>query len=788
MKNFNFLRMGLFCLLSMLAVSLSAQEICDNAIDDDGDGMIDLNDSDCACADIMASSLIPNPSFEEMSGCPQGEAQLDLADDWIQASEPTTDYLHTCGIIGPPFLFPTPEAPLPFPDGEGCIGFRDGKPGNANFKEYTGACLTGAMSIGTEYRLDFFIGFDDISAFTSANLAVFGSAECANLPFGVGDNTFGCPTNGPGWTQLGEMTVTGENEWKNIIFEFVADQAYEAIVIGPACELNPLFGDDPYFFFDRLVLAESVMFEVPLEDISGNICEDDLLLTSSDAMGGTYQWYKDGVALVGETNQSLGLTNVAGVEGSYEVVVTTATGCFNGQAYELVVPNYADTIEENFCEGGSIIIAGEEFDTAGTYDLQLTASDGCDSLVTLILSSTAIMNETLLFDECDGDEIVVNGETYTSAGTYTQNLTSVDGCDSILTIQYNAMASSSSQLSFEACDGEEVIVNGQSYTMTGDYIQQTNNSVGCDSIINISIVASATAAGSASFSICEGTGIDVNGVNYNEGGSYTQNLITTLGCDSMLTVNIIELATSASQESYEICDSEELVINGQAYNQAGTFIQGLTNAVGCDSILEISISMIASASSSLEFEVCDTDNITVNGEVYSAAGTYIQNQTAANGCDSIITIMVASSDVCSDCIFFEEFTAGTIEVTRIDAENFSVGLVQNDVRIINEIMNIDEFAQFTAFYLVDNEVEQEGNPSMMRSLINGEKEMSEVLSQCTWDKNQRFSKGEVVKALPYSSEVLPEAMNNKKLDLLYGNLIEQSAGLPVGAQMKIDLK
>jgi len=63
------------------------------------------------------------------------------------------------------------------------------------------------------------------------------------------------------------------------------------------------------------------------------------------------------------------------------------------------------------------------------------------------------MSETLLFEECDGGGLVVNGETYTMGGIYTQNLTSVDGCDSILTIQFNQLSSSSTQLSFEACDG-----------------------------------------------------------------------------------------------------------------------------------------------------------------------------------------------------------------------------------------------------------------------------------------------------------------------------------------------
>ena len=46
----------LFLLLSNSIIF--SQEICDNGIDDDGDGQIDLNDSDCYCI---------NPSLENNS-------------------------------------------------------------------------------------------------------------------------------------------------------------------------------------------------------------------------------------------------------------------------------------------------------------------------------------------------------------------------------------------------------------------------------------------------------------------------------------------------------------------------------------------------------------------------------------------------------------------------------------------------------------------------------------------------------------------------------------------------
>ena len=48
-------------------------EICNNSIDDDGDGLIDIQDDDCVCNQILPSGLIPNESFEENDCITMGE-------------------------------------------------------------------------------------------------------------------------------------------------------------------------------------------------------------------------------------------------------------------------------------------------------------------------------------------------------------------------------------------------------------------------------------------------------------------------------------------------------------------------------------------------------------------------------------------------------------------------------------------------------------------------------------------------------------------------------------------
>ena len=61
---------------STLSSSTILMEICDNAIDDDGNGLIDLNDPVCKCEELGPISYIPNPSFEEMDCCPSSFSQL----------------------------------------------------------------------------------------------------------------------------------------------------------------------------------------------------------------------------------------------------------------------------------------------------------------------------------------------------------------------------------------------------------------------------------------------------------------------------------------------------------------------------------------------------------------------------------------------------------------------------------------------------------------------------------------------------------------------------------------
>ena len=67
-----------------------------------------------------------------------------------------------------------------------------------------------------------------------------------------------------------------------------------------------------------------------------------------------------------------------------------------------------------------------------SYDVVAIDTIGCKSFDTVKVTVNNISTNTI--NESGLDSVVVNGQTYSSTGTYTQTLTNAAGCDSILTI------------------------------------------------------------------------------------------------------------------------------------------------------------------------------------------------------------------------------------------------------------------------------------------------------------------------------------------------------------------
>jgi len=417
--------LGVSVSLAFVTHSSSMVEICDNGIDDDNDGLIDLNDSECACEIAEPVSLIPNPSFEEKSCCPVDRSSLNCAETWIQASEATTDYLHKCGWFGWPDL----PVPLPLPDGEACIGFRDGRFGrepNPNWKEYTGACLTSPLVAGNTYKFQFWLGFTQFESSPPLNVVFYGSTDCKNLPFGSGDEAYGCPTNGPGWKELDRIYASGSNRWLLQEFTVTPEEDIYAIAIGPDC-IQQNYLENPYYFLDNLVLADIREFDFVISTLQ-HPCDDFFRLSIPKSNAFTYQWYRDGIALVGETRTDL-LTQV---EGSYQVLVReVSTGsCKLTKPYIYDVPVLRTSIKRHVCEGETIEFNRRTVSHSGTYIDTLSSQHGCDSIVEVVVSMVSDTIKQVNAKIFSGETYQIGSQTFDEPTSKNVTLQSSLGCDS----------------------------------------------------------------------------------------------------------------------------------------------------------------------------------------------------------------------------------------------------------------------------------------------------------------------------------------------------------------------
>jgi hypothetical protein len=147
---------------------------------------------------------------------------------------------------------------------------------------------------------------------------------------------------------------------------------------------------------------------------------------------GTSNWAATGI-------QSIFLRQAAGT-GNYEIDEIRA-----GETWASVTPSSAsscvtyNTISAMACNSYSL--NNQTYTTSGTYVQTLVNANaaGCDSIINLNLiihnSTTSTQNVTYC------GPYTLNGQTYTSSGTYTQNLQNVHGCDSTLTLNLNLVGS-----------------------------------------------------------------------------------------------------------------------------------------------------------------------------------------------------------------------------------------------------------------------------------------------------------------------------------------------------------
>ena len=195
---------------------------------------------------------------------------------------------------------------------------------------------------------------------------------------------------------------------------------------------------------------------------------------------------------------------------------------------------------------------------------------------------------------CEGSVYTENGFNVSEAGTYTQNLQTIDGCDSIVTLTLTVNPVESTTLSAAICEGMSYTENGFNVSEAGTYTQNLQTIDGCDSIVTLTLTVNPVESMTLSAAICEGTTYTENGFNVSEAGTYTQNLQTINGCDSIVTLTLTVNPTYNITIDASINEGEMYAENGFSESEAGTYVHTLQAENGCDSVITLNLTVNSS--------------------------------------------------------------------------------------------------------------------------------------------------------------------------------------------------
>lgn len=326
----------------------------------------------------------------------------------------------------------------------------------------------------------------------------------------------------------------------------------------------------------------------------------------------------------------------------------------------------------------------------------------------------SIVNQNIVL--CEGDTLKVGLKNYTTSGTYRDTLISTGGCDSIIISEVVVFPKYFISQNIEICNGDSIKVGPSAYTLPGSYTNNLLSINGCDSIVVTNLTILPATIEHAEAIICKGDKVIIQGEEYDHGGIFIKTTPNPSGCENMLIVNIIELETEFNVNA-NICDGESYTVNDKIYTESGIYIDSLKSSYGCDSIITTQLSIHQHNDNYLDYIFCVGDSITINGHVYKDRAYIIDSLQNISGCDSIVYTSIdtyqvtplTSQDInlCQgDTLYVGTFyyTQAGIYIDTLNNSNGCDSIIHTNITVMPKYFDIEESICEGETFTVGNKV------------------------------------------------------------------------------------
>lgn len=170
--------------------------------------------------------------------------------------------------------------------------------------------------------------------------------------------------------------------------------------------------------------------------VTGSGCTGSTVTINGTLLSGATSVTINGTAV---TNLSITATSITGTiaPGTTTGTVTVTTPCGTANSPTAFTVHTASTVNlgsQSSCTG-SYTFGGHTYTTSGTYaDTTASVITGCDSITTITLHIGTVVNQSISKTICSDTAINFGGHSINTTGTYVDTATSVNGCDSITTL------------------------------------------------------------------------------------------------------------------------------------------------------------------------------------------------------------------------------------------------------------------------------------------------------------------------------------------------------------------
>jgi gliding motility-associated-like protein len=367
----------------------------------------------------------------------------------------------------------------------------------------------------------------------------------------------------------------------------------------------------------------------------------------------TYTWSAN--AGVGNVNSATGLG-----AGTYKVTVSQ-WGCTDSATVVFVGTSNVnrDTIYPVSCLSYSNKSQTFVRDTAIVDTIRSVINTACDSIIRRLVIDIRDTSGHL-FTQCiqHTDSFLFNGSYRKTPGTYRDTLTNIAGCDSFLRLNLLVITLATNTSDSNSCDS--VLWKGIYYKSNTSLNDTLKSQHGCDSVITTMQIRIHTAT-TATSNITQCDSVVFKGNTYKVNATVLDTIKKVLSpyCDSVYrTINIQILPKDTTRISGCLVSGQVYNLYGNNLTTAGTHYHRLTQANGCDSIIELNLRVITTSTQTRDTFGCKsllyksvnyTTNTTISDtirtsqncdSIYQTLRIYILNTTAntasRNGCDTVI--------------------------------------------------------------------------------------------------------------------------------------------------------